>query len=295
MSAPTNASLSSPTDSPGAEPLPSRVTEGIHTDFARSMGYGEYLRLDLLLSAQQPLSTHHDEMLFITIHHVQEIWLKLITHELGLALDSIRRDALDPAFKALARVSRIQTQMIGAWDVLATMTPADYLSFRGVLGKSSGFQSFQYRMLEFRLGAKDAKMMLPHRHDAAAHAALDAVLRAPSLYDESIRLLARRGFDLPAELLERDLTQPHRHSPELQAAWLRIYREAETHFDLYQLAEELVDVEDSFQQWRFRHMKTVERIIGFRQGTGGSAGVAFLRTALDRSFFPELWQVRTEI
>ncbi|MDT8332111.1 tryptophan 2,3-dioxygenase [Roseomonas gilardii] len=295
MSAPTNSAPTSPSADTDAEALPSRVTEGIHTDFARSMGYGEYLRLDLLLSAQQPLSAHHDEMLFITIHHVQEVWLKLITHEMRLALDSIRRDALDPAFKALARVSRIQTQMIGAWDVLSTMTPADYLSFRGVLGKSSGFQSFQYRMLEFLLGAKDAKMMLPHRHDAAAHAALDAALRAPSLYDEAIRLLARRGFDLPRELLERDLTQPHRHNPELQAAWLRIYREAETHFDLYQLAEELVDVEDSFQQWRFRHMKTVERIIGFRQGTGGSAGVAFLRTALERSFFPELWQVRTEI
>ena len=164
MSAPTNASLSSPTDSPGAEPLPSRVTEGIHTDFARSMGYGEYLRLDLLLSAQQPLSTHHDEMLFITIHHVQEVWLKLITHELGLALDSIRRDALDPAFKALARVSRIQSQMIGAWDVLSTMTPADYLSFRGVLGKSSGFQSFQYRQIEFVLGNKNAAMLKPHAH-----------------------------------------------------------------------------------------------------------------------------------
>ncbi|MFT8243371.1 tryptophan 2,3-dioxygenase [Roseomonas sp. BN140053] len=273
----------------------SRVTAEIHTDFARSMGYGEYLHLDLLLAAQQPLSPRHDEMLFIVIHHVQELWLKLIAHELNEAIAAIRRDELDPAFKALARVSRIQSQLIAAWDVLSTMTPADYLSFRDALGQSSGFQSFQYRLLEFRLGAKDPRMLLPHRHNAAAHTLLEQALHEPSLYDEAIRLLARRGFAIPRALVERDLTQPHQPSPELQAVWLEVYRNSGKHFDLYQLAEELVDVEDAFQTWRFRHMKTVERIIGFRRGTGGSAGVAFLRTALERSFFPELWSVRTEI
>lgn len=274
---------------------PSRVTEGMHTDFTTAMGYGEYLHLDLLLSAQQPLSPEHDEMLFITIHHIQELWLKLISHELDLATRSIRADTLDPAFKALARVSRIQTQLISAWDVLATMTPTDYLSFRSYLGQSSGFQSFQYRLLEFRLGAKDAKMMLPHRHNPAAHAVLEAAFHAPSLYDEAIALLHRSGFPLPEEIVRRDFSVPHVHSPALQAAWLEVYRHADANFGLYQLAEELMDVEDCFQQWRFRHVKTVERIIGFRHGTGGSAGVAFLRTALDRSFFPELWQLRTQL
>lgn len=276
-------------------PPPGRPLDGLETDFVNNMSYGEYLGLDRLLSAQNPLSAEHDEMLFICIHHVQELWLKLVVHELAMVLRAIAEDRLDPAFKGLARVSRIQLQLISAWDVLATMTPADYLKFRGVLGKSSGFQSLQYRMVEFRLGAKDARMIRPHAHDAAASAALTAALEAPGLYDETIRLLARRGFALPDALLHRDVTQPHVHSPELQAAWLTVYRESDTYFDLYQLAEELVDVEDSFQQWRFRHMKTVERIIGFRKGTGGSAGVAFLRTALERSFFPELWQVRTEI
>lgn len=284
------------TDHPPPAGVPeSRVTAGMHTDFARDMGYGEYLHLDRLLSAQQPLSPEHDEMLFITIHHVQEIWLKLISHELDLAMRSIRSDALDPAFKALARVSRIQTQLIAAWDVLATMTPTDYLSFRSYLGKSSGFQSFQYRLLEFRLGAKDPKMLLPHRHTPEWYAVLEAAFHAPSLYDESIALLRRRGFALPDAVVERDVSQPHVHSPELQAAWLQVYRDPDANFGLYQLAEELMDVEDSFQQWRFRHVKTVERIIGFRHGTGGSAGVAFLRTALERSFFPELWQLRTQL
>jgi tryptophan 2,3-dioxygenase len=276
-------------------PPPGRPLDGLETDFVNNMSYGEYLGLDRLLSAQNPLSAEHDEMLFICIHHVQELWLKLVVHELGMVLRAIADDRLDPAFKGLARVSRIQLQLINAWDVLATMTPADYLKFRGVLGKSSGFQSYQYRLVEFRLGAKDARMIAPHAHDAEATAGLTAALHAPSLYDEAIRLLARRGFALPEALLARDVTQPHAHSPELQAAWLTIYRESDTYFDLYQLAEELVDAEDCFQQWRFRHMKTVERIIGFRKGTGGSAGVAFLRTALERSFFPELWQVRTEI
>jgi tryptophan 2,3-dioxygenase len=272
-----------------------RPLDGLHTDFKDAMGYAEYLHLDLLLGAQQPLSAQADEMLFIIMHQVQELWLKLITHELDSAMASIRADALDPAFKALARVSRIQSQLISAWDVLSTMTPADYLSFRDALGKSSGFQSLQYRVLEFRLGAKDARMLLPHRHNPAAHAILERALNEPSLYDEAIRLLARRGLALPPELVARDFTQPHRHSAALQAVWLQIYRNSTQYFDLYQLAEELVDVEDWFQQWRFRHMKTVERIIGFRPGTGGSAGVAFLKTALDRYFFPELWQVRGEI
>jgi tryptophan 2,3-dioxygenase len=273
----------------------SRVTPDIQTDFAGRMSYADYLQLGTLLAAQRPLSPRHDEMLFIVLHQVEELWLKLIAFELAFAMRSIAADALDPAFKALARVSRIQAQLIAAWDVLSTMTPSEFLSFRSFLGQASGFQSAQYRQLEFRLGAKDRKMMAAHAHDPATHAALQEALDAPSIYDEAIRVLHRRGFDLPDTLLHRDVTQPHAPSPELQAAWLAVYRDPARWFDLYQLAEELVDIEDSFQQWRFRHLKTVERIIGIRRGTGGSTGTAFLRTALDRTFFPELWALRTEL
>ncbi|MBL6457328.1 tryptophan 2,3-dioxygenase [Belnapia sp. T6] len=271
------------------------MVEGVETDFAKRMSYGDYLHLDQILSAQQPLSGQHDELLFITIHQVQELWMKLLNHELDLAMANIREDALRPAFKALARVSRIQKQLVEAWDVLSTMTPHDYLAFRDSLGSSSGFQSWQYRLIEFKLGAKDAFMLKPHAHRPDILAELEAAYRAPSLYDEALRLLARRGLPVPAAMLVRDVTTRHAEDEGVTAAWAIIYEQAEAHFDLYELAEELVDLEDAFQTWRFRHMKTVERIIGHRMGTGGSAGVSYLKGALGRSFFPELYAVRTRL
>jgi len=271
----------------------SRVEAGMHVDLAGQHTYGEYLKLDLLLSAQQPVSLEHDEVAFIIIHHVQELWLKLVAHEIEAAIVSIRADHLPPAFKSLARVTRIQEQLIAAWDVLSTMTPADYLAFRSALGPASGFQSYQYRLVEFRLGVKDANMLLPHRHDTLIHGKLMTALNEPSLYDEALRLLARRGHPVPKEVLDRDFSQPYLSNPRVRDIWLSIYRKSQEHFDLYELAEELVDVEDWFQQWRFRHMKTVERIIGYKPGTGGSSGVGYLKTALEHSFFPELWEVRT--
>lgn len=275
------------------KPSDSRVEAGIHVDLAGRQTYGEYLKLDVLLSAQRPLTGEHDEVAFVVIHHVQELWLKLVAHEIEAAMAAIRADHLPPAFKALARVSRIQEQLIAAWDVLSTMTPADYLRFRSALGPASGFQSYQYRLVEFRLGAKDAKMVLPHRHQPEIAARLTAALNEPSIYDEALRLLARRGYPVPPGAVDRDFSEPYASDPAVRDVWLSIYRDSETHFDLYELAEELVDVEDWFQQWRFRHMKTVERIIGHKRGTGGSSGVGFLKTALDRQFFPELWEVRT--
>lgn len=269
--------------------------EGIATDFSGRMSYGDYLGLDLLLSAQKPLSGQHDELLFITIHQVQELWFKLMLHELDLAAGCLRRDELRPAFKATARVSRIQRQLIEAWDVLTTMTPHDYLAFRESLGASSGFQSFQYRLLEFRMGAKDPFMLEPHAHRPEAHAALRAALEAPSIYDEALRLLARRGHPIPAEVLARDVSKPHVSHPAVVAAWAAIYGAGEAEMDLYELAEELVDLEDGFGTWRFRHMRTVERIIGHRRGTGGTAGVAYLKQAVERRFFPELFEARTAI
>lgn len=273
----------------------SRIEPGMQTDFKERMDYGSYLGLDLLLAAQKPLSDAPDELLFITVHQVQELWLKLAAHELDGAIAAIRADELQPAFKSLARVSRIQAQLVTAWDVLSTMTPADYLAFRDALGQSSGFQSWQYRAFEFRLGAKDPRMLAMHSHHPERHARLQALLEAPSLYDEALRLLARRGLPIPTECVVRDWSRPHVANEAVKAVWLSIYRDTHSHFDLYELAEELVDVEDQFQQWRFRHMKTVERIIGFKPGTGGSSGVKFLKTALERSFFPELWQLRSEL
>jgi tryptophan 2,3-dioxygenase len=270
-----------------------RFEADIHVDLAGKLTYGEYLHLDQLLAAQRPLTPEHDELLFIIIHHVQELWLKLVTHEIEAAIACLRGDDLPPAFKSLARVTRIQEQLIAAWDVLSTMTPADYLVFRGSLGPASGFQSYQYRMVEFRLGAKDARMILPHRHQPEIHARLEKALHEPSLYDEALMLLARRGYPVPRAAIERDFAQPRASDPAIRDIWLSIYRTTQEHFDLYELAEELVDVEDWFAQWRFRHMKTVERIIGHKRGTGGSSGVGYLKAALDHSFFPELWEVRT--
>ncbi|RDI61226.1 tryptophan 2,3-dioxygenase [Microvirga subterranea] len=270
-------------------------TNGIHTDFSDGMSYGDYLKLDVLLSAQTPISDEHDELLFIIIHQVKELWLKLLNRELDTALAYVRADELQPSFKCFARITRIQEQLIQAWTVLATMTPSDYLRFRSSLGQSSGFQSWQYRLVEFKLGAKDEAKISPHRHRSDLLTQLEETYRAPSLYDEVLRLLARRGYSIPEEVLSRDVTRPYEANSGVEAAWEEIYRHSDEHFDLYELAEELVDLEDAFQQWRFRHMKTVERIIGMRRGTGGSAGVAYLRKALEHSFFPELWSVRTKL
>jgi len=273
----------------------SRIGDDIHVDLAGRMTYGDYLQLKTLLAAKKPLTDKHDEHLFITIHHVQELWLNLMAHELNTAIDFIQRDELPPAFKSMARMTRILEQMISAWNVLSTMTPSDYLEFRSALGQSSGFQSFQYRMVEFRLGAKDPKMLLPHRHDTENYERLKAALEAPGLYDVSLMLLKRRGFAIPDAIVNRDFSVRHLFSDAVRDAWLKVYRNSHEYFEIYELAEELVDLEDWFQQWRFRHMKTVERIIGFKRGTGGSSGVAFLKSALDHSFFPELWAVRTEL
>jgi tryptophan 2,3-dioxygenase len=268
---------------------------GAHTDFSAAMSYGDYLQLDAILAAQKPLSDKHDELLFIVIHQTTELWMKLALHELRLARAEIRAEHLPPAFKALARVSRIQAQLIQSWDVLSTLTPADYTSFRPALGQASGFQSWQYRLIEFLLGNKQGGMLAPHRHRADLHAELETELAAPTLYDEAIRLLARRGFEIAPDCLERDWSRPHRSDPSVLQAWAGIYRDAGHHWDLYELAEDLVDLEDWFRQWRFRHVTTVERIIGHKTGTGGSSGVSYLKRALDVVCFPELWQVRTEL
>lgn len=271
------------------------MSGGAHTDFSGEMSYGDYLALDQLLGAQHPRSDSPDELLFITIHQASELWLKLALHELDGAISQVASGDLSPAFKMTARVTRIFAQLIQSWDVLSTMTPADYLSFRDALGKSSGFQSHQYRLLEFALGNKDAAMLAPHRHRPELLARLEAGLARPSLYDESIRLLHRRGLAIAPEVLSRDLTQRYSGDPSVLAAWVAVYRDPKRYWDLYELAEELVDLEDSFQQWRFRHMTTVKRVIGFRQGTGGTAGVSYLRQRLDHVFFPELWDVRTSL
>ena len=271
------------------------MAETIETDFSDKMSYVDYLRLDEILGAQKPLSDQHDELLFITIHQVKELWLKLVNHELDAAIANVRNDRLPHAFKNLARISRIQEQLIQSWTVLSTMTPADYLSFRPWLGQSSGFQSWQYRLVEFKLGAKSEIMLKPHRHRPDLKAALDTAYHAPSIYDETLRLLARRGHPVPPEVLDRDVTQPYTAHPGVEAVWAEIYRRSGDKFEEYELAEELMDIEDAFQQWRFRHMKTVERIIGMRHGTGGSSGVGYLKGALDKYFFPELWSVRTRL
>ena len=275
-------------------PASSSVPEA-HTDFARAMSYGDYLQLDKLLAAQQPRSDSHDELLFIIIHQATELWMKLTLHELAAARRFVIADDLPPAFKHLARVSRIQSQLIQSWDVLSTMTPSDYSNFRDALGQSSGFQSAQYRLIEFVLGNKQAAMIAPHRHRDDIRAQLERALEEPSLYDESIRLLARRGFAIDPSVLERDVREPYHANASVLAAWAEVYQDPKRHWDLYQLAEELIDLEDWFQQWRFRHVTTVQRIIGRKRGTGGTAGVGYLRQVLDVTFFPEPWDVRTEL
>lgn len=269
--------------------------QNIRTDFKESMTYGEYLHLDQLLTAQDGVSGHHDETLFIIIHQVSELWMKLILHELRAAIRSIEADDLQPAFKQMARVSKIQSQIINGWDVLATMTPAEYMEFRDDLGNASGFQSYQYRMIEFALGYKTKHVLKIYEKDPALLAELTAAFEAPGLYDAAIRKLARSGFAIDKEVLERDITTVYESNDSVKEAWKAVYRDVDTHWELYQMAEKLVDIEDWLQQWRFRHMKTVERIIGFKQGTGGSSGVHYLKKVLDQYFFPELWEIRTEI
>jgi tryptophan 2,3-dioxygenase len=264
-------------------------------DPSPQMGYGDYLHLDQVLGAQHPRSPDHNEMLFIVQHQASELWMKLMLHELAAARECLRTDQMPSAFKMLARVSRVMEQLVHAWDVLTTMTPSEYTAMRPHLGSSSGFQSHQYREIEFMLGNKNAAMLRPHAHHEARHQQLQRALESPSLYDEAIRLLARRGFPIDAAQRDRDWSQPREFSPAVEAAWLVIYRDPSRHWDLYELAEEFVDLEDAFRQWRFRHVTTVERIIGFKAGTGGTAGVPYLRRMLDTVLFPELWQVRTEL
>ena len=266
---------------------------GIETDLDGKITYGGYLQLGTLLSAQKPLTAHHDEMLFIVQHHVSELWMKLIIHELKAAIAHLRQDDVDACLKVLARVKQVQRQLFEQWAVLETLTPTEYLEFRDMLGPSSGFQSLQYRMIEFMLGNKHADMLGVFAHDPAAQAQLRAVLEAPGLYDEFLRYLSRRGHAVPPELLDRDFTQPYRRNAGLLPVLKRIYEDRGSFWPEYHLCEQLVDVEESFQLWRFRHMKTVERIIGHRRGTGGSSGVSFLKKALELEFFPELLDVRT--
>ena len=271
------------------------ATEGAQLDFSKDMSYGDYLKLDAILNAQQPRSPSHDEMLFIVQHQTSELWMKLLLHELSAAIECVATDQLGRAFKMLARVSRIMEQLVHAWDVLATMTPPEYSAIRPHLAASSGFQSAQYRCIEFMLGNKNAAMLKPHAHRPDLLAKVEAAWRAPSLYDQALRLLARRGLEVPTSHTERDWTLPYAVSEAVERAWLVAYRDPETHWDLYQLGEELTDLEDAFRLWRFRHVTTVERVIGFKRGTGGTSGVGYLRKMLDVVLFPEIWRLRTEL
>ncbi len=286
---------------PHHDPSPASVTETIvrdenaQLDFSRDMSYGDYLQLDAILNAQETLSPAHDEMLFIVQHQTSELWMKLMLHELTAAIRNINGDELNAAFKQMARVSKIMEQLVHAWDVLATMTPPEYSAIRPYLGQSSGFQSFQYRCIEFAMGNKNAAMLKPHAHSPERLAMVQAAYESPSLYDECLRLLARRGISVPSSHTERDWTQPYQASDAVEQAWLTVYRNPKQHWDLYQLGEELTDLEDAFRLWRFRHVTTVERVIGFKRGTGGTGGVSYLRKMLDVVLFPEIWTLRTSL
>ena len=269
--------------------------EKAQLDFSERMSYGDYLQLDAILGAQKPLSPAHDELLFIVQHQTSELWMKLMLHELHAAVNNIASDELNAAFKQLARVSKIMEQLVHAWDVLATMTPPEYSALRPYLAQSSGFQSHQYRCIEFAMGNKNAAMLKPHAHRPDLLAVVQAAYEAPSLYDEALRLLARRGLAVPASHTQRDWTQPYEPSDAVQQAWLQVYRNPKEHWDLYQLGEELTDLEDAFRLWRFRHVTTVERVIGFKRGTGGTGGVSYLRKMLDVVLFPEIWRLRTDL
>lgn len=275
----------------------SRFEDTIETDFRSRLDYGGYLRLDLILSAQQPLSdpVRHDEMLFIIQHQTSELWMKLAVHELRSAVEHVKGDELSPCFKILARVKQIQRLLFEQWAVLETLTPSEYAKFRGVFGKASGLQSYQNRMIEFLLGNKDHSMLKVFEHDAKVHEELTELLRTPSLYDEFLRLLGRRGFGVPESSIERDWTQPYQESEAVIGVFKKIYDDPDQYWDAYEMCEKLVDVEQQFSLWRFRHVKTVERIIGFKRGTGGTSGIPFLRKGLDIRLFPELWDVRSVI
>jgi tryptophan 2,3-dioxygenase len=265
------------------------------TGLAEESSYGGYLQLGALLAAQRPRSAHHDEMLFIIQHQTAELWMKLMIHELTAAIAHVQAGRLAPCFKILARVKQIQRQLFEQWGVLETLTPSEYALFRDVLGPASGLQSFQFRAIEFLLGNKQAPLLQLQRHDPPAHAYLDRLLKSPSLYDEFLRYLARKGMPVPAERVERDWSQPYQRHPGVTAVFKKVYEDTEQNWAEYDMCEKLVDVEENFLLWRFRHVKTVERIIGFKKGTGGTAGVPFLRRTLELSLFPELIDVRTEI
>ena len=271
------------------------IDEKAQLDFSKSMSYGDYLSLDAILTAQHPRSPDHNELLFIVQHQTSELWMKLMLHELGAAIQNIAKDELGSAFKMLARVSKIMEQLVHAWDVLATMTPPEYSAIRPYLDSSSGFQSYQYRCIEFSLGNKNAAMLKPHAHRPDLLARVQTAYVAPSLYDESLRLLARRGIAVPPSHTQRDWSQPYTADAGVEQAWLQVYRDPKAHWDLYQLGEELTDLEDAFRLWRFRHVTTVERVIGFKRGTGGTGGVSYLRKMLDVVLFPEIWSLRTSL
>jgi len=272
--------------------------ERAQLDFSQSMSYGDYLHLDQILTAQHPLSPAHDEMLFIIQHQTSELWMKLMLHELRAAIAALaspQADTRPEAFKMLARVSRIMEQLVNAWTVLSTMTPPEYTAMRPYLANSSGFQSYQYRSIEFSLGNKNAAMLQPHAHRSDLLEQVQAAYQAPSLYDVALQLLAREGLEVPADRLQRDWTQPYEASEGVKQAWLTVYRNPQQHWDLYQLGEKLADIEDAFRLWRFRHLTTVERVIGFKRGTGGTGGVSYLKKMLDVVLFPEIWSLRTEL
>lgn len=270
-----------------------RPAEGAETDFSARMSYADYLDLGKILDAQRPLSTAHDELLFIIQHQTSELWMKLAIHEIEAAMAALREDKVQPAFKMLTRVARIFEQLNSAWDVLRTMTPSEYTEFRGMLGKSSGFQSWQYRAIEFLAGNRNEAMIAPHAHVPETAKRLKDILQQPSLYDEALLLLSRRGFDLGQP--SGDWSRTHQESERVTAAWKAVYREPSKYWELYELAEKLVDFEDYFRRWRFNHVTTVERIIGLKRGTGGTAGVSYLRRMLEVELFPELWKLRTEL
>jgi len=272
-----------------------QIEESIQTDFKKDMSYGDYLQLDSLLTSQQRLSDHHDEMLFIVIHQTSELWMKLILHEMTAAIQAIADDQLERSFKMLARVSKIQQQLIQSWSVLSTLTPAEYLEFRDSLGHSSGFQSYQNRQIEFSLGFKNAQMLRVYEHETALFAQLNDDLQTPSIYDETVRAMHRRGLPIDEAVLNRDVTQDWEADASVEAAWAIVYQDVEQYWDLYELGEKLLDIGSQQQMWRFNHMSTVERIIGQKPGTGGSSGVSYLRRVLDHRFFPELWSVRTKL
>jgi tryptophan 2,3-dioxygenase len=289
-----------PTESGAGHGLPESIvhSERAQLDFSQHMSYGDYLQLDAILTAQKPLSPAHDEMLFIVQHQTSELWMKLMLHELQAAIRAISTPderTRPEAFKMLARVSRIMEQLVNAWSVLSTMTPPEYSAMRPYLANSSGFQSYQYRCIEFALGNKNAAMLRPHEHRPDLLAQVQQAYESPSLYDVALQLLAREGIAVPASHLQRDWTQPYQASEAVQEAWLTVYRDPQTYWDLYQLGEKLTDIEDAFRLWRFRHLTTVERVIGFKRGTGGTGGVSYLRKMLDVVLFPEIWSLRTNL